>query len=536
MSTRAPRRATWREWLALAVMTLPLLMTATDMTVLFMALPTITEDLAPGSTQMLWILHVGEFLAVSLVLTMGWLGSRIGRRRLLLAGVAVYGLASLAAAFATAPEFLIAMRALMGVAAASMTPSILGLLRVVFADSRQFSLAVAVVMSAFSAGMALGPPLGGFVLEHFWWGGVFLINVPVAALLLLGAPLLPGRREEADGSVDLPSVLLSMAAIITVIFGLQELADRGATASDGPLWPYLASVAVGLLLGAAFVRRQLRLADPLMDMRLFALPAFSVSLTAMLLMLLAYGAADMLLVQYLQTDLGLSPAETGMLMIVPALASIVGGMAAPVLTRWIRPSVTMGGGMLVASAGAAALALMLGEVGAPALIAAATVMAAALGPLFTLGVNLIVVSAPVRRAGAAAAMSDVAGGLGAALSMAFLGSMTAVVYRRGLGGPGTEGLSEPALDAAGESVGGAVGVAGGLPVGQGEQLVDAAFAAFTTAVQAGYGFGAAVLAPVGLAVIWLLRRVRLDAMDEDTTKEGSVGEGATEEDAAPAHC
>ncbi|GAA1459896.1 MFS transporter [Nocardiopsis exhalans] len=528
VTSQAPQRATWRAWLALAVMTLPLVMAATDMTVLFMALPAIAADLAPGSTQMLWILHVGEFLAVSLVLTMGWLGSKIGRRRLLMSGVAVYGTASLVAAFAPTPEVLIAMRALMGMAAATMTPSILGMLRVVFTDARQFSVAVAVVMSSFSAGMALGPPLGGVVLEHFSWGAVFLINVPVAVLLLVSAPLLPGHRERVEGSVDLLSVLLSMGAIISVIFGLQEIADRGASGAEGPVWPYLIPVAVGLVLGTLFVRRQLRLPEPLMDMRLFAVPAFAVSLGAMLLMLLAYGGADMLLVQYFQSTLGLSPAETGLLMVVPALASIVGGMASPLLIRWMRPSAAMGGGLLVASAAGGAFALLAGQVGALVLIALATVMATALGPLFTLAINLIVVSAPVRKAGSAAAMGDVAGGFGAALSMAFLGSMAAVVYRRGLGGAGLDDLPEPLREEAGESVGGAMGVAEQLPAEEAGQLLDAAFGAFTTAVQFGYGFGALLLAPVGVAVLWLLRHTRLDSTEE--TGAGG-GEGAAEDGA-----
>lgn len=528
MNTETPQRATWRAWLALAVMTLPLMMAATDMTVLFMALPAITADLAPGSTQMLWILHVGEFLAVSLVLTMGWLGSKVGRRRLLMTGVGVYGLASLGAAFAPTPEVLIAMRALMGMAAATMTPSIMGLLRVLFTDARQFSAAIAVVMSSFSAGMALGPPLGGLVLEYFWWGAVFLLNVPVAVLLLLSAPLLPGYRESVEGRVDMMSVLLSMAAIIAVIFGLQEIADHSSSGSGAPMWPYVTSVVVGLLLGAAFVRRQLRLDDPLLDIRLFAVPAFSVSLGALLLMLLAYGGLDMLFVQYLQTSIGLSPGEAGMLLVLPGVAAIVGGLAAPVMTRWMRPAIAMGGGLLVAAAGAAAFALMVGRTGALPLVAAATVMALALGPLFTLAANLIVVSAPVRKAGSAAAMTDVAGGFGGALSMAFLGSMATVVYRRGLDGAGAD-VPESAVEAAGESVGGAVGVAEQLPGDQAHQLLDAAFDAFSSAVQVGYGLGAAVVALVGLAVLWLLRHTRIDATEQDGSGGDSSEAGGAEE-------
>ena len=528
MNTGTTERATWREWTALAVMTLPLLMTATDMTVLFLALPAITADLSPSSTQMLWFLHAGEFLAVGLVLTMGWLGSKVGRRRLLMTGVAIYGLASMGAAFASTPEALIAARAVMGVAAATMMPSIMALLRVMFVDARQFSLAVAVVMSAFSAGMALGPPLGGLVLEHFWWGAVFLLNVPVAALLLVCAPLLSGHREEVEGSVDVPSVFLSMAAIVTLVYGLQEIADHVSSGADGPLWPYTTSTMVGLALATLFVRRQLRLSEPLMDMRLFAVPAFSVSLGVMMTMLLALGAADMLLVQYLQTTQGIPAGRTGLLMTVPALASIVGGMAGPALTRWMRPSYAMGGGLILGAASAATLALMIGRVGVFALIAVASLMALALGPLFTLGANLIVVSAPVRKAGSAAAMSDVAGGLGYAMSLAVLGSLSAIVYRNALGGADPPGVSDSAHEVARESVGGAVGVAQGLPAHEAAWLLDAAFEAFTTAVRTGYAFGALLLVPTAIGVLWLLRHTRLEAVEEEPVEprpEGPAAQG-----------
>ncbi|MBE2998073.1 MFS transporter [Nocardiopsis sp. HNM0947] len=508
------------------MLTVPLLMAATDMTVLFLALPAIAADLAPGSTQMLWILHVAEFLGVGMALTMGWLGARTGRRRLLLMGVALYGTASLGAAFAPTPEVLIAFRALMGVAAATLTPSIMALLRVLFRSSAQFSVAVAVTMSAFSAGMALGPPLGGVILEYFWWGAVFVLNVPVAVLVLIVAPfLLPSRREEVTGGFDLSSVVLSTSAIILVIFGLQEIADRTAAAAGAPLWPYVVSVAAGVGLGALFARRQLRLEDPLLDLSLFRRPAFSVSVAAVMFMLLAIGGADMLLAQFLQTVQALSPAQAGALLIVPAVAGLITGLLPPLLVRWVRPSIVMAGGLFTAAIGAAVMVWALPTGNTALIIATTTVIAAALGPLFTLSINLVVASAPVSKAGSATAVGDVGGGLGNALSLAFLGSLSAVVYRTTLQGSELSEVPGGAREAAEESIGGAAAVAESLPGAAAAELTRAADAAFTTAVQSGYGIAAVILVPTAVVVLWLLRHVTLDDTDGTGDTGGTEGSG-----------
>ncbi|MFV2195162.1 MFS transporter [Nocardiopsis sp. LOL_012] len=518
MVTEIPRTTTWRAWLGLAVLTLPLLMSATDMTVLFLAQPSIAADLAPSSTQLLWILHVASFLQVGTVLTMGWLGSRIGYRRLLVIGVSVYGTASLVAALAWDPVMLIATRALMGVAAASLLPSATSLLRVMFPDPRRFSVAIAVIMSSFSAGMALGPPLGGVLLEYFWWGAVFLINVPFAVVLLLGLPLLPrvgGDTTGAVGRPDLFGALLSVAAVVTVIFGFQEIADHRASASEAPLWPYALSIAVGVALGTAFVRRQLRVPEPLLDLRLFAAPAFTVSLAAMLLMLIGAGGVEMLLSQYLQSVQGLSPGQAGLLLIAPALGSIIGGMLPTLLNRWMRPGSVMGCALLSAGAGAAAMVLALRGGDTVHVIVCAVVVALALGPMFTLGYNLVIASAPVRGTGSAAAMGDVAGGLGTALGLALLGSLAAVVYRQRLADGASADVPPEALGRAGESIGGATAVADSLTGTAAAELLEAARSAFSAAVQAGYGVTALILLPLGVVVLWTLRHVRLDELDSD---------------------
>ncbi len=220
-------------------------MLATDMGGLFLAIPTITADLTPSSTQMLWILHIGELLTVGFVLTMGRLADRIGRRRLLVIGVAVYGIASVAAAFSTSTWMLIATRALLGIAAATITPSTMSLLRNMFPDPKQFSIAIAVNLSAFSAGLTLGPPIGGLLLDHFWWGAIFLANVPAALVFLLGARLLPTYRNSNVGRLDLVSVALSLLALMAIIFGLQEIAQNGFAVL------YVSAVVAGIASGSS---------------------------------------------------------------------------------------------------------------------------------------------------------------------------------------------------------------------------------------------------------------------------------------------
>ncbi|QVQ51843.1 MFS transporter [Spiractinospora alimapuensis] len=510
-SDRAPTRA----WLGLAVLTLPLVMAATDMSVLFLALPSIAGDLSPGSTQMLWILHVGAFLAVGFALTMGRVAGRIGPRRLLTVGLVVYGAGSLAAAFSPSPEVLIAMRALLGSAEATIMPATMMLLRPMFPNPRQFAIAIAVVMSSFSAGMALGPPLGGILLEHFWWGAVFLVNVPVAVVVLLALPVLPSPPAEAAGRVDPLSVLLSLAAIIAVIFGLQEIADIQASGADTARWPYVLTVVAGIVLGAVFVRRQLRLEDPLLDLRLFRTPGFGVALLAMMLMLLGIGGADMLLAQFLQSVRDFSPAQAGGLLLIPALMSIVGGMLGPALTRWTRPAYVMSGGLVLAAIGALVIALLADGAPTPVLVAAATLIAFSLGPLFTLGYNVIVGAVPERHSGSAAALGDVSGGLGNALSLAFLGSLGAFIYRWGLERSAPRDVTDSAVGDAGDSIGGAVTVADGLPPAVGQELLTVARESFTTGMQAGYAFGAVLLVAVAVLVATRLRAIGLDG-DRET--------------------
>src|SRR5919201_428278 len=271
--TNTPPRAGRREWLGLAVLALACLLYVMDLTVLHLAVPAISRDLHPSSAQLLWILDIYGFMVAGFLVTMGTLGDRIGRRRLLLGGAAAFGILSVLAALSTTPEMLIASRALLGIAGATIAPSTLSLIFAMFKDPKQRATAIGVWISAFSAGSAVGPVLGGIVLEHFWWGAVFLLALPVMALLLvLGPRLLPEYRDPNAGRLDLVSVALLVVAVLAVIFGLKQIAQDGISALP------IVSAAIGLSVGAIWVRRQLTAEDPMIDLSLIRIPQFSASL------------------------------------------------------------------------------------------------------------------------------------------------------------------------------------------------------------------------------------------------------------------
>lgn len=503
MTLQAPaRRATWRQWLGLAILTLPIFMMANDVSVLFLALPAIGADLQPHATQSLWILHIGELLGVGLVLTMGRLGDRIGRRRLLFIGLAAYAVASTLAAFSPTPEMLILARALLGVSVATLSPSTLALLRHMFPDPRQFSLAVALNLSAFSVGMALGPPLGGLLLELFWWGALFLVNVPVALLALTVLPfLLPEFRDPSAGRLDVVSILLSTTALVALVYGLQELAEQGPR----PL--LLGAMAAGVVLGWAFLRRQRRLADPLLDLRMFATRAFLVSVSAMALMVFVTSGPDLFLVQYLQSVLGITPGLVGLLLIVPAAASLAGSLLTPVLIRFLTAGQIMGASKAVSLIGLLTVVLAAGQGSVWGLIAGSTLTALG-APVMTLGSQVALSSVPQERTGSASAVTDVATGLGQTLSLALLGSVGLAVYRSGLDTAMPDGVPDQTGEAAGDSIGAAVSIADEMGGATGQALQEAAGAAFGSALQVTAGAAAALTAATAVAAAVLLWRHR----------------------------
>ena len=508
------RSAGRREWVGLAVLALPCLLYAMDLTVLNLAVPHLTQDLRPSSTELLWIVDIYGFMAAGSLVTMGTLGDRIGRRRLLLIGAAAFGATSLLAAWSTSAPMLIAARALLGVAGATVAPSTLALIRNMFTDPRQRTVAVAVWITSFSVGGAIGPLLGGVLLEWFWWGSAFLLAVPVMALLLvLGPLLLPEFRDPEAGQLDLISALLSVVAVLAVIYGLKDLTR------DGLGWPPALSIAVGLAAGTVFVRRQHRLADPLLDLRLFRSATFTTALTTNLLSFFTGFGALLFIAQYLQLVLGLSPLAAGLWMLPSSAGSVLGSMLTPVLARLVRPGYVMAAGLVLAAAGLG-LFTRLGPAGLGLLVTGSVVFSLALAPVDTLATDLAVGAAPPERAGAASALTETAAEFGGALGIAVLGVIGTGIYRGQLAGALPSGIPPASVAAARDTLGGAVAVAGDLPGQAAEVLVRAARQAFTDGLHAAFAVSAAAMLAAAVLAAIQLRHLRPAAEPDATEPDG----------------
>ncbi|MFD7292866.1 MFS transporter [Streptomyces sp. NPDC059897] len=493
----APARATSRQWLGLAVLALPTILLALDQSVLFLALPHLAESLHPTGNQTLWIMDIYGFMMAGFLVTMGTLGDRIGRRRVLLIGAAAVGITSVAAAYAPSAELLIVNRALLGLAAAGLMPSTLSLISNMFPAPDQRARAIAVWASSFMAGTALGPVIGGVLLEYFWWGSVFLLGVPVMVALLISAPfLLPEYRDPAGGRLDLYSVLLSLAAILPVIYGLKEFARLGWQ----PLSP--AAIAAGLVFGLLFVRRQRKLPQPLLDLRLFRYRAFTASLLVLMLCMTTMGGSYLVITGFLQMVQRLSPIEAGLWMVPSAIASIVAAMTAPALAKRLSAGTVLAGGLGVAAAGYLLLAFVEPVGGLPLLVTGFVLAFFGTGPVGALSQNLVVGSAPPEKSGSAAAMSETSGQLGVSLGIAALGSLGSVIYRTEMTVPPQVPATD--ADAAGSSMEGALTAAQRLPGRLGDQVLTAAHDAYTSSLNtvgltcAALIAGTAVLAAVSL--------------------------------------
>ncbi|WP_078868687.1 MFS transporter [Streptomyces sp. NRRL B-1347] len=523
----AARRAGPREWLGLVVLTLPTVLLALDATVLNLAVPHLGADLEPSSTQMLWIVDIYGFMIAGFLVTMGTLGDRIGRRRLLVAGAVGFGAASVFAALATSPEALIAARALLGVTGATLMPSTLALITNMFQDPRQRGLAISAWVTCFSAGIAVGPVLGGVLLEWFWWGSVFLLAVPVMVLLVVAAPLLlPEFRDEDAGRVDLASVALSLATALPVIYGVKRLAEHGLDGVSA------GAVVVGAAFGVAFTLRQRKLADPLLDLRLFRNRAFSAALLVLLLGLGVMGGLYLFITQYLQLVEGLSPIEAGLWLLPAAVALIAASSVTPALTRRVRPGYVVGGALLLSVVGYALITQADSSGGLPLLLTGFVLVYTGVSPMMVLGTDLVVGSAPPEKAGSAAALSETGMEFGIALGIAGLGSVVTAVYQDEVAGALPSGLSASAARTAGDSLAGAEAVSQDLSGPLAARLVEPAREAFTHGLNLAAGIAGVIVAVLAVTAMVLLRHVPTAAAEptgpeaEPPAPDGPVADAA----------
>lgn len=522
------RKAGVREWVGLAVLALPTLLISVDVSVMVLALPHVGADLGADSAQLLWIMDIYGFMLAGFMITMGTLGDRIGRRRLLMIGAAGFGLASALAAFSASAGALIASRALLGIAGATISPSILALITNMFRDAGQRGLAISIWLVCFMGGMSVGPLVGGVMLEHFWWGAVFLLGIPVMLLLLATAPLLlPEYRDPRGERLDPVSVGLSLAAILPVIYGLKEIAKHGLEAG------LVAAILVGLCVGAAFVVRQRRLADPLLDLRLFGNRAFSAAVAGMFGITMT-GAIMLFSSQYLQLVLGMPPLQAGLWTLPGVVAMVIVLLASPRIAARIRPAPFIAVSLLVAAAGAALLTQVDAVSGLAGMVVGFVLFNSGCAPLVTLGSGIVVGSVAPQKAGSAAALSETSAEFGFALGIAGLGSIGTAIFRGAMAEAIPAELPAAAAAAASDTLAGAVAVAGTLPGELGAVLLGAAHQAFLGSMHVVAGICATILLVVAALTFTMFRHLAPlgaptgEAEEERAGSKAATGRGVAE--------
>ncbi|WP_315817074.1 MFS transporter [Paraflavitalea speifideaquila] len=499
----APPKAARKTWFGLAIIALPCILYSMDLTVLNLAVPQLSASLQPTSTQLLWIMDIYGFLVAGFLITMGTLGDRIGRRKLLMIGAVAFGAASVLAAYANTAGQLIAARAVLGIAGATLAPSTLSLIRNMFLHPTQRTLAIGVWAASYSAGGAIGPLIGGFMLEHYWWGSVFLLAVPVMVLLLTLAPLLlPEFKDPRAGRLDIFSAFLSLLAVLSIIYGLKQIAVEGFT------WLSLLFIAIGIGMGFAFLRRQATLADPLIDIRLFKIPAFSASLFIYGMGCFVMFGSFFFTFQYLQLVLGLTPFQAGLWSLPSFTGFIVGSMLGPFFLKYISPGKFMTGALLLAAVGFILLTQVTAATGIGLLVVALICTALGFAPVVTMATDLIIGSAPPERAGAAGACSETSAEFGGALGMAILGSVGTAVYRSHMNANLPATVPKAAAIAAKQTLGSAVTEATQLTGNAGNELLLAAKNAFVSGLQITAGASVLIIAVLAVLAITRLGKVQ----------------------------
>lgn len=493
--------ATRREWVGLAVIALPCMLYSMDLSVLDLAVPALTADLRPTNLQLLWIVDIYGFVVAASLIPMGALGDRYGRRRVLLVGAAVFGGCSVLAACARSAAVLIAARAMLGLAGATLAPSTLSLIRNMFSDDDERRTAIGIWIASYSTGAALGPLVGGVLLERFWWGSVFLPGVAVMALLLVTGPrLLPEYRDPHAKRPDLLSGALSFLCVFVVVYGIKEAALAAGTPSS------VVAVGLGVAIGVVFVHRQRALADPLIDIDLFRQKAFTGPLVIYTLGTFVLFGIYFFTAQYLQLVLALSPLQAGLSTVPFAVAFIIGSALTPRIASYVRRGSLITAGLLLSALGFGVLALVTRTSGLTIVIAAFVTYSLGLAPVFTLCTDVIVGAAPPERAGAAAAISETGSELGGALGIAILGSIGSAFLEARLAGAGAVHAASLGNGTA-ATLGEVMTAVGRLPAAAGSALKELAASSFTTALRIDALVCAAIVIATALGTAKVLREV-----------------------------
>jgi len=488
-----------REWLGLAVLALPTLLVSMDMTVMYLVVPAISESLRPGSAELLWITDIYGFLEAGLLITMGTVGDRIGRRRLLFIGGTTFALASVLTAYSDTVEMLITARALLGMAGASLLPSTLSLIRNLFHDRKQRTMALGIFTTTFSAGIMIGPLIGGVLVNHFGWGSVFLIAVPVMGLFLLFAPvLLPEFRDPVAGRFDIFSAALSIVAVLSGIYGIKRLAEKGADSLA------ILFIIAGAITGILFYQRQKKIRDPLIDLRLFRDAAFTTTLLSMFIALFAWAGLFLFISQELQLVMGLDAFHAGLWSIFGAVGSIISCSLVPLLVGYIIHRIyLLITGLLIMATGMLIMYTASQGFTLPLLITSIVLLSSGCGIAVTLGHDIVMSRATPQQAGAAASLTETCTTFGGALGIALLGSIGTAIYRERTEDTLSGDLSASIIESAQTTLGGALMIAEKLPAPLKSQLIHSAHTAF------GYSFstvaGISVLLMISMAIIVLLR-------------------------------
>ena len=501
------KKAGRKEWIGLGVIALPCMLYSMDLTVLNLALPHLTADLKPTSSQLLWIIDIYGFMVAGFLITMGTLGDRIGRRKLLMIGAAAFGLASIFAAYANNAWMLIAARAVLGIAGATLAPSTLSLIRNMFHDSKQRTLAIGVWVTSYSAGAAIGPLIGGLVLQYFSWGAVFLIAIPVMlALIILGPILLPEYKDPNAGRLDLFSALLSLIAVLMIIFGLKRIAEHG---------PELISILIivtGIVIGFMFLQRQKKLPDPLIDLKLFQSFRFSSSLVIYTLGTFVAFASFTFIFQYMQLVAGLSPLQSGLWSMPIFCAFILGSLLSPKLVNHFHPFNIIIVGLIMAALGFFLITWVNSYSGVAILVVSAFIYSLGLAPIFTLTTDIIVSAAPPERAGVASAISETGSEFGGALGIAILGSIGIFIFRKDVENSLAGKIPEDILLSAKQTLSAAIIEAENLSSGQSNVLISTAREAFVSGMKAA-AFICAVLVLLMAFLMWIrMKKEKQDLM------------------------